>query len=138
MATLAASIAGPIFDGGYKQAEVERVKAVAKESLNNYAQTVAQAIRQVEDRLITLETQDAYIVLLEEELGLAQLTLKDAQLQYRNGQSSYLSYLTVLMRIEQLERQLVGEKATAVKERIGLYRVLGFKLMATQTNVHVE
>ncbi len=127
IATLTASIAGPIFDGGSRKAEVARVKAVAQELSNKYAQTVAQAIREVENQLINIETQDRFIRLLDEELRLARLTLKDAQLQYRNGQSSYLSFLIALTRIEQLGRQLEGERATAFKERFRLYRALGFQ-----------
>lgn len=126
VASLTAAVTGPIFDGGFKKAEVDRVKAVADELLHNYAQTVAGAIRDVEDSLVTIFTQDDYIRLLEEELDLARLTLQDALLQYWNGKSSYLNYLIVLTRIERLERQLIGEKAGAIKERVALYRVLGF------------
>ncbi len=126
VATLTAAITGPIFDGGYKQAEVDRATAAAQEQLHLYAQTVARSIRQVEDSLVTIDTQDDFIKLLEEELELARLTLVDALLQYWNGKSSYLNYLTVFIRIQNLERQLIGEKAIALKERINLYRMLGY------------
>lgn len=126
IATLAGSIAGPIFDGGFRKAEVERVKAVAEEQINLYVRTVAKAIQEVEDSLISIEKQKDYIRLLEEELDVARLTLKDAMLQYRNGQSTYLSYLVAWTSIQRLEKQLVGERATYIKERIGLYRALGW------------
>jgi len=58
---------------------------------------------------------------------VVRLTLKDAMVQYQNGQSSYLSYLIAWTSIERLERQLVGERATFIKDRIGLYRALGWK-----------
>jgi NodT family efflux transporter outer membrane factor (OMF) lipoprotein len=136
VATLAGSIAGPIFDGGFRQAEVERTRAVAEENLNAYARTVARAILEVEDQLISLEKQDAYIRLLEQELEVARLTLKDAMVQYRNGQSSYLSYLVAWTGIEGLERQLTGERATYIKEQIGLYQALGWQAISEteQTN----
>ncbi|MCD4719202.1 MAG: efflux transporter outer membrane subunit [Desulfobacula sp.] len=127
IATLAASIAGPIFDGGLRKAEVKRARAVAQEQLNLYARTVAKAIHEVEDRLVGIQKQDAYIQLLEQELNAVRLTLKDARLQYQNGQSSYLSYLIAWTKIERLERQLVGERASIIKERIGLHRALGWK-----------
>ncbi|MEN8212089.1 MAG: TolC family protein, partial [Thermodesulfobacteriota bacterium] len=129
VATLAGSIAGPIFDGGFRKAEVERVKAAAKEQLNIYAMTVARAIREVEDILITIQKQDAYIKLLEKELEAARLTLKDARIQYQNGQSSYLNYLVAWTSIERLERQLVSERAVYLKDRMELYRVLGMSLV---------
>jgi len=127
IATLVGSIAGPIFDGGLRKTEMERAKAYSLEQLNLYARTVAKAIREVEDRLVSIQKQAAYIKLLEEELEVVRLTLKDAMVQYRNGQSSYLSYLIAWTRIERLERQLVGERATILKEQVRLHRALGWK-----------
>ena len=128
VATLTATVAGPIFDGGFRKAEVNRVKSLADEQLHIYAMVVAKAIREVEDTLVTIQTQDAYIKLLEQELEAGKLTLKDAGIQYQNGQSSYLNYLIAWTGIERLERQLVSEHAVYLKERISLYKVLGIKL----------
>ncbi|MBU1342236.1 MAG: efflux transporter outer membrane subunit [Proteobacteria bacterium] len=127
VATLAGSIAGPIFDGGLKKAEIERVKAAAQEQLNLYARSVAKAIIEVEDSLVSIQKQEDYIRLLEEELDVVRLTLKEARVQYENGQSSYLSYLIAWTSIERLERQLIGERASLIKDRIALYRALGWK-----------
>jgi hypothetical protein len=65
--------------------------------------------------------------LLEEELAVVRLTLKDAMVQYQNGKSGYLSYLIAWSSIERLERQLVGERANVIKDRIGFHRALGWK-----------
>ena len=124
---LAANITGPIFDGGYRKAEVKRVQAVAREQLNLYARTVAKAIYEVEDSLVSIVKQEAYVRSLEQELDVVRITLKDARLQYQNGQSSYLSYLIAWTKIERLERQLLGERAIYIKERIGLHRALGWQ-----------
>ncbi|MCP4669946.1 MAG: efflux transporter outer membrane subunit [Desulfobacula sp.] len=123
--TLAGSIAGPVFDGGFRKAEVKRVKALAEEQLNIYAMIVAKAIKEVEDTLVSIQKQASYIKLLEQELEAVRLTLKDARIQYLNGQSSYLNYLIALTGIERLERQLVSERAVYIKDRIMLYKVLG-------------
>jgi NodT family efflux transporter outer membrane factor (OMF) lipoprotein len=128
VAALAGSIAGPIFDGGFRKAEVKRTKAFSREQLNFYVRTIAKAIREVEDSLVSIQKQAAYIKLLEKELGVVRLTLKDAMVQYQNGQTSYLSYLIAWTSIERLERQLVGERASMIKEWIGLNRVLGWKV----------
>ncbi|MCK5541955.1 MAG: efflux transporter outer membrane subunit [Desulfobacterales bacterium] len=127
VATLAASIAGPIFDGGFRRAEVKRARAVAEEQLNLYAKTIATAIFEVEDSLVSIQKQSDYVKLLDEELELTRLTLKDASIQYQNGQSSYLPYLIAWSSIERLERQLVGERATIIKNQIKLYGALGLK-----------
>jgi NodT family efflux transporter outer membrane factor (OMF) lipoprotein len=123
--TLAASITGPIFDGGGRAAEVERTRAAADEALTAYAQTVAEAIGEVEDSLVTETRQAEYIKLLEEQLGASQTTLKSAHLQYMNGQDNYLDYLTAWTSVQDLQRQLVDEQATLLKNRVTLYRTLG-------------
>ena len=125
VATLAASIAGPIFDGGYRAAEVDRVRAEAGEALAAYAQTVAEAIQEVEDSLATETRQAEYITLLEEELEASRASMKASRLQYLNGQANYLDYLSAWTSVQSLERQLVDEKATRIKNRVTLYRTLG-------------
>ncbi len=126
VAALGASIAGPVFDGGLRIAEINRAKAAAEEQLHIYTKIIAKAIFEVEDSLVKIEKQREFINLLEEELNLARLTLKDASLQYQNGQASYLSYLIAWTSIEKLERQLVGEQAMFIKEQVKLYKTLGW------------
>ena len=122
---LAGSITGPLFDAGSRKAEVDRTRAVAEEYLAAYAQTVAEAIREVEDNLAAEVRQQEYISLLQDQLNAARVTLKDARLQYLNGKSDYLSYLTALNGVQSLEQQMVVETATQIKYRVTLYRVLG-------------
>jgi len=114
-----------LFDAGRRKAEVARTRAVAEERLAEYAKTVAQAIKEVEDYLVAEKYQQAYLLLLTDQLTAARLTLKDASLQYKNGQSDYLSYLLAWDSIQRLERQMVTEKATLIKNRVGLHRALG-------------
>ena len=125
VATLAASLTGPLFDGGYRSAEVDRTRTVADEYLTDYARTVAEAIQDVEDSLVTETRQKEYIALLENQLKASRMTVKDALLQYMNGQNNYLDYLTAWTSVQELERQLVAERATLIKNRVTLYRALG-------------
>ena len=138
VATLAAQLGGPLLDGGRRRAEVERTRAVVREQLNLYAQTVSSAIREVEDSLVGIDRQKAYIEQLEQELEAVRLTLKDARIQYLNGQSSYLNYLTAWTRIERLERQLVDERATYVKEGINLCRAVGWQAAGTENTLSAQ
>jgi len=123
--SLGAALAGPLLDGGARSAEIERTRAVVREEVNTYAKAVANAIREVEDALVAIDRQKAYISLLGQELSAVKVTLQDARVQYLNGQSSYLNYLSAWASMERLERQLVSEQATYVKERIALYKVTG-------------
>jgi outer membrane protein TolC len=125
--SLGAALAGPLLDGGERKAEIERTRAVVREALNTYAQTVANAICEVEDVLVSIDRQNAYIELLEQQLAAVKATLQDARVQYLNGQSSYLNYLDAWATMESLERQLISEQATYVKERIAFYKVTGWR-----------
>lgn len=122
---LAGSVTGPVFDAGSRKAEVERARAEADEYLATYAQTVASAVHEVEDNLVSEKQQGLYIALLGEQLDAARTTLKDARLQYINGQGDYLSYLTAWSSVQDLERQLIAEQANQIKYRVALYRALG-------------
>lgn len=123
--SLGTALAGPLLDDGKRKAEIERTRAVVRESVNTYAKTVANAICEVEDALVAIDRQNAYIDLLEQQLAAVRVTRQDARVQYLNGQSSYLNYLSAWASMESLERQLVTEKATYVKERIALFNVTG-------------
>ena len=125
VSTLAASITGPIFDGGYRAAEVDKTRAEADEALTAYAQTVAEAVQEVEDSLTTETRQAEYIALLEEELEASRTSMTVSRLQYLNGQANYLDYLSAWTSVQSLERQLVDEQATQIKNRVALYRTLG-------------
>lgn len=125
VSTLTSSLTGPIFDAGYRAAEVDRRRAVAEEYVAAYAKSVAKAIREVEDSLVEEKRQNEYILLLQDQLKASKLTLKDAHLQYRNGQDNYLDYLTAWTSVQALERQLVKERSTLLKNRVTLYRALG-------------
>ncbi len=124
--TLGAALAGPIVDAGERKAEIERTRAVVQEKVNVYAKTVAKAICQVEDALVSIDRQNAYVALLEQQLAAAKMTLQNARIQYLNGESSYLNYLLAWASMENLERKLVREQAAYVKERISLYKVTGW------------
>ena len=125
--TLGSALAGPLLDGGDRKAEIERTRAVVREVLNTYAKTVANAICEVEDALVAIDRRNAYIERLVQQLAAVKVTMQDARFQYLNGQSSYLNYLSAWASMESLERQLVSEKATYVKERIALYKATGWR-----------
>ncbi len=125
VATLAASLTGPIFDAGSRKAEVDRTRAEAEGLLAEYARTVAEAIREVEDSLVTEKRQREYIALLQEQLDATRLTMTDARIQYINGQGNYLDYLAAWTGVQDLERRLIDEQATLIKNRVTLYRTIG-------------
>ena len=134
ISSLGASLTGPIFDGGRRGAEVERTRAVAKERLALYAQTVAKAVKEVEDSMAGEEFTHVHVGLLEDQLKAARATTQDALLIYLNGRGDYVSYLNALTGVQRLERRLAVEKASRAKARVALVRALGGDWVADMAN----
>ncbi|MCF7847714.1 MAG: efflux transporter outer membrane subunit [Kiritimatiellales bacterium] len=124
-ANLAASLTGPIFDAHRRKAEVERVRAVADERLAAYRETVVNAIKEVEDALVSEQKQRKYIVALDRNLAMSRNAYDEALNRYRNGLSEYLPVLVQLVSLQNLERTRVEAQYTLLQYRINLFRALG-------------
>lgn len=124
-ANLAASVTGPVFDGGRRKAEVERTRAVVNERLAAYRETVIQAIKEVEDALISEQKQRDYMVALERNLELSRSSYREAVQRYRNGLSEYLPVLVDLVNLQNLERDHVEAQFNLLRYRIHLNGALG-------------
>lgn len=125
LANLAAGLTGPIFDGKRRSAEVDRVRAVAKERLALYEQTVMQAVRDVENALVNGKKQQAYLDATTKQLGIAKMALEQAKERYQNGIVDYLTVLTSLLSVQSLERNIVQRQADLLLYQIALHRALG-------------
>ncbi len=124
-ANLAASVTGPIFDGGRRKAEVARARAVVDERLATYRATVVNAIKEVEDALVSEQKQREYIIALDRNLELSRNSYKEAVNRYRNGLIEYLPVLVELVSLQNLERDRVEAQYNLLRYRINLYRALG-------------
>ena len=125
IANLAGSLAGPIFDGGRRKAEVARTRAVANERLAAYRETVIHAIKEVEDALVSEQKQREYIVALDHNMELSRKSYKEAVNRYRSGVIEYLPVLVELVSLQNLERDRVVAQFNLLQYRINLYRALG-------------
>lgn len=124
-ANLAASLTGPIFDGGRRKAEVERTQAVVDERLAAYRETVLNAIKEVEDALVSEKKQREYIEKLERRLAAARRSYEESVNRYRNGLVEYTTVLIQLNTLQDIERERVAAQFTLLRYRIDLYRALG-------------
>jgi len=114
----------PLTDGGRRRAEVERLRAETRERLEAYAEVVRQAMREVYDARV-LETHQAETVLrLKEELTAARNTLKQSRDRYENGLVDYLSVLSALSRVQQLERSVVSATRAQLSYRVQFCRAI--------------
>lgn len=125
LANLAGSLTGPIFDGGQRKAEVQRTRAVVNERLAAYRETVINAIKEVEDALVSEQKQRDYIEALERNLELSRNSHKEAVNRYRKGLIEYLPVLVELVSLQNLERDHIEAQYNLLQYRINLYRALG-------------
>ncbi|RLB67252.1 MAG: RND transporter [Deltaproteobacteria bacterium] len=122
---LAANLAGPIFDGGRRRAEVERVRAVVDERLQNYREVVVNAVIEVEDAL-TLEKDAAEsLVSFQKQSELAKKTLREARRRYLNGSGDFLNVLKEELNSLQLDHDIITQESKILSARINLYIALG-------------
>lgn len=124
-ANLAASITGPIFEGGKRKAAVARARAVVDERLAAYRETVINAIKEVEDALVSEQKQRDYINALDKNLSLSRSSYDEALQRYRNGLIEYLPVLVELVSLQNLERTRVEAQYSLLQYRINLYAALG-------------
>ena len=123
--TLSATLAQTLFDAGQSRAEVSRKEAMAQKKLYTYAQTVIEAIQDVQDALAEDAEQRRLVSRIRERIRAAKSARRKARLRYLRGQEDYLTYLNQLENVQSLRRELVQERAQLLQYRVGLYRSLG-------------
>jgi multidrug efflux system outer membrane protein len=123
--SLFANITWPVFVGGRRKAEVDRNKAIVRESLGAYGQVMLRALQEVEDALIQERKQAEFLMELEKQVGLARDTLREARMRYANGLSDYLPVLAALESLQTVERSQIVAERQLLSYRVQLYRALG-------------
>lgn len=120
-----AALSLPIFDGGRRQAGVDRTRAAYEEDVANYRQTVLNAFREVEDNLANLRILSGQIASQDAALQASQRAARISHTQYNEGSISYLDVIesdrTVLTQ-QRVSVQLDGERA---RSAVNLVRALG-------------
>lgn len=122
--TLAANLVAPIIDGGRRRAEVERTGAVRRRRLNEYAQTVLTAFREVEDALVREAKQRERIENLVRQVELSEKTTGRIRSEFINGVGDFLDLLTARTDTQQLQRELLTARRNRIEFRIALHRAL--------------
>ena len=122
---LAASLTGPLLDGGRRKAEVEASEAEVREQLFLYHQVVLNGVKEVEEALIREEKIREHVQRAEKQLKVSQITLAEARSRYMNGLSDYLPVLTQLLSVQSLQMDLISRNEDLLGARISLYRSIG-------------
>lgn len=124
------NLSAPVFDGGRRQAEVERSEAVFRELLARYHKSVLSAFQEVEDALVKNRSSAARLQLLAEREAAASASLRLALDRYLQGLTDYLPVLTSQGLQLEAEAQLLAARRQVISDRIALHRALGGSWMA--------
>ncbi len=125
------TLAGSLFDGGRRQAEVARVQAVLDESGAKYRSVVIGAFQQVEDQLALLNHYAAAAESETAAVGAALRSLELANSRYRDGAASYLEVVASQTTALQARRSALDLATRQRRASVQLIRALGGGWSAT-------
>lgn len=122
---LSVNLTAPLLDAGRRAAEVERQRAIVAEKLAAYRGLVLNAVREVEDALVSEAKLREHLAELQIQLNASNNALSEARSRYSNGLIDYLPVLTELITVQNLELTLIQRKADLLVARVNLYQALG-------------
>ncbi len=138
IATIAANILVPAFEGGRLEAEVKLREARSWKLLYDYGQVLLEAIKEVEDSLEIERRQHKLVANLESRLAIARDTSRLLKERYVAGDVEYLRFLVSQINVDELERQLVLERLKLIKNRIRLYKAIAGPVNVSQNRQRIE
>ena len=122
---LAGNLILPLFDTGRRKAEVERNRAIVRERFYQWEAVLLNALAEVEDALAREEgLQKSYSSIIK-QVELAQQTLDRSRALYINGLTDYLTVLTSLQALQNLQRVEINIRKSLISNRIKLHSALG-------------
>lgn len=119
------ALAAPIWKGGQLRAAVKASKARVQLNAANYAGTILNALREVEDALVRDEMLRRRLALLETRLTEARSAEELARERYFRGVEKILIVLETERRRRSAENELVITKGRMWNARIDLFLALG-------------
>ena len=115
-----------VYGGGGRRARIDQAYAASEESLYAYAQSLVNAVGEVQTALAAGRSTREVVVNLQERLGEARRVLLLTSESYREGATDYLNVLTALLSQQGLEQALISAQRQQLGSRLQLCRALGF------------
>ncbi|MBB5693494.1 efflux transporter outer membrane subunit [Muricoccus pecuniae] len=124
-ATLAASLAQTVFDGGALRGRVELARAQQEELLFTYRQAILSALSDVESALAALRETTEQEALLREAETRAARAYNIAEEQLRGGIINLITLLNTQATLFTARRNLSTGRLRRFQAAVGLFRALG-------------
>ncbi|HEY2081847.1 MAG TPA: efflux transporter outer membrane subunit [Verrucomicrobiae bacterium] len=123
--SVAANLAGPIFQGGRLNAQYRQAKAARAQYWLQYQAAVLNGFREVSDALISRQLLAESRVAQETEVGAYREAVQVVMERYRVGQSSYYEVLQEQQQLFPAEDALVQTGLNQLLNTVQLYQALG-------------
>ncbi|GJM04736.1 MAG: membrane protein [marine bacterium B5-7] len=124
LGSIAANLIAPLFDAGSREAAVKQQQALLQERINDYGQSILNAMQEVENALQQESHQRRLIANLDERLTLSTQIIQRIKDNYNNGVEDYLSVLSAELTDQELQRSRLTAQRQILEFRIALYRAL--------------
>jgi len=124
-AALGAQVLGPLFNSKANKRRVEVEIARTEQLLNNYEFTFLNAIREVEDAMIAVETYRKEVELRIEQVTAAEEAAKLSWVRYDGGLTSYLEVLDLQRSSFTSQLQASETMQLQLTSTVLLYQALG-------------
>jgi NodT family efflux transporter outer membrane factor (OMF) lipoprotein len=123
--SVALSLAQNLFDGGRLRLQTESARSQRAVQIITYAQTVRNALKEVDDGLGNAGKTERQETAQQAVLDQAQRSLHLAELRYREGAGELLSVLEAQRTVYSARDQLVTLRLSRLQAAIELYKALG-------------
>lgn len=118
-------LAGPLFTGGARRAEVAASRARAEQAAASYAGAVLVALREVEDALVQERTARESLEFTSRRVAEARAANRLSRERYQRGVETLLQVLETDRRLRAAEEALINGTADLWNSRINLFLALG-------------
>jgi NodT family efflux transporter outer membrane factor (OMF) lipoprotein len=129
---LGAALAGTLFDGGARSAQVEQARAALDAAAASYRQTVLGGFQEVEDNLAALGDLAHERVAEDEAARAAHVSARVFLAQYRAGTVPYTSVVTAQTLALTADRTVLQLRARQYAASVGLITAIGGGWNASQ------
>lgn len=125
VATLAAGITWPVFDGGRLRAQVQAQEAAWDEALGTHRATVLAALQEVEHALVAIDGLRRQQDELDVAVAAARRAADLAQTRYEGGLTDFTTVLTTRRTLLALEDSAASAAAGLASQHVRLYKAAG-------------
>jgi multidrug efflux system outer membrane protein len=122
---IAASVLGPIFDGGAIKGQVEATEAQKMAALANYVKTIHVAFQDVADGLVGYQKSLESLAARNRAVKALQTTVRLSFLKFEEGQESYTTVLTAENDLYSAQLEAINTRFRAFSSLVDVYKALG-------------